>query len=140
MKRVLITSLLLLALCFSLAACGGEAQETAGERLLSHGFSEQALLLTAEDSVEINRTGDLVLHSAASYKEVAAACYQLCKQAADDGEVRDSESGEPLAFSFVDVETTRFGYYRDGDLEVLAFGPIWSDQETGVTDYQLRWE
>lgn len=149
MKKVWIASLLILALCLSLAACGDSEPEavfdpnSVADVLAAHGFSEAALKLGAQDSIEFNEEiskENLVLHSTAAHDVVAKAIYDACKAAADDQTVRDSVSKDPIEFSFEEVEWIRYGYYRNGIFEVLAFSPCAVDQDTGIIDYQFRWE
>lgn len=154
MKKKWIVSLLILALCLTLAACGGKSAETPtadtsaapeetgtiDEKLASYGFSELDFLVHSQDYVSFDQDGDIVLHSTAPYEDVAKACYEACKKASDDDLVRDYWSEEPMDFAFEDVEMIWYGYLRDGEFEDLAFGPIWSDQETGYTDYLLQWD
>jgi len=154
MKKILLVSLLILALCLTLAACGGKSAETPtaaptdapaatgsiSERLASYGFKETDFVVHSQDYVEIDPDGDIVLHSTAPYEDVAKACYDACAKASDDGVVRDYWSEEPMDFSFEDVEMIWYGYIRNGEFCDLAFGPYWSDQETGITDYLLQWD
>ena len=144
MKKVLLASLLILAFCLSLAACGG-AEESAAVNLNTvdgvlalHGFSEQDLLLGAQDSIELDKDGDLTIHSAASFEEVSKAVYDACAKAADDGIVRDYISEAPIEYAFQETMLF-FGYYRGETFEFAMISPIWADQETGITDYLLQW-
>lgn len=147
MKRIVIVSFLLLALCFSLAACGGSGKDdpaaaefsTVEGKLAFYGFSEQDLLPQPQDSIEFDADGDVILHSAASYEVVAKTLYDACKKAAEDGIVRDRTSEEPTDFVFAETMLS-FGYRRGGAFASVAISPIWSDQETGITDYLLQWD
>lgn len=146
MKNRWIVSLLILALCLSLAACGASKSKpatvdytTVDGKLAALGFNEQDLLPDAQDSIELNQDGDCVLHSAASYEVVLNTLYEACKTAADDGVVRDRDSKEPIEFEFRDDYMVWFGYNRNDRFETVAISPAWSDQETGITDYLLQW-
>ena len=143
MKKTLLVSLLLLALCLALAACGSTDESavsinTVDGLLTLHGFAEQDLLRKEGDSLTVDKDGDLTLHSAASFEEVSRAVYDACKKAADDGVVRDRVTEAPIDYAFQET-TLYFGYYRGEELTVLMIAPIWADQETGVTDYLLQW-
>ena len=150
MKKALIAGLLILALCLSMAACGGSADDpaspeaavdlsTAAGKLAVLGFDEKDLLLTSQDSIDLDKDGDFTLHTTASYEDACKALYDACKKASDDGEVRDYWTEAPIEFSFTDEYMIWYGYNRDGEFENVAVSPIWSDQETGVTDYLLQW-
>lgn len=147
MKKVWIVSLLLLALCLSLAACGGAGGSTeetvdlntANGQLALRGFNEQDLLLTSQDSIDLDKDGDFTLHTTASYEAVCKAVYDACKNASDDGEVRDYWTEAPIEFEFKDEYMVWYGYFRNGEFENVAVSSIWADQETGVTDYLLQW-
>lgn len=153
MKKVMIASLLILALCLSLVACGSSTpaedptvpEETLdpnsiGGKLAALGFKEQDFLLGSQDHIEINEEGDYVLYSSASYEEVARATYNACKKAADDGEVRDYWSEEPIEFSFNDDFMIWFGYNRNGEFKDVALSETWTNEETGMNEYLLQWE
>ena len=144
MKKVLITSLLLLALCFSLAACGSNEDPaavnitTVDGKLSLLGFAEQDFLTDAQDTLEIDDDGDLILHSKSSFEAVSRAAYDACRKAADDGIVRNYASKEPMEYEFRET-TLFFGYNRGDAFKFVAVSPLWSDQETGVTDYLFQW-
>ena len=145
MKKIWIAGLLILALCLSLAACGGSSAEepavdlnTVDGKLAALGFAEQDLLLNAGDSISIDEDGDLILHSAASFEKAAKAVYDACAKAADDGLVRDYMSEDPMEFSFEET-ILYFGYEHGAAFKYVVFSPIWSDQETGINDYLLQW-
>jgi len=157
MKKVWIVSLLILALCLSLVACGNTKTKpatvdyttvdyttvdytTVDGKLTALGFNEQDLLPGEQDTIELNQDGDCVLHTAASYEDVQSLLYEACKKAADDGVIRDPESKEPIDFEFRDEYMIRFGYNRNDRFVTVAISPAWSDQETGITDYLLQWE
>lgn len=156
MKKALIVSLLLLALCLSLVACGGSSGSPAatdapvvtealdpnsvGGKLAALGFSEKDLVAGSKDYVDIDEDGDFILYSTASYEEVARAIYAACQKAADDGKVRDYWTEEPMDFAFEEDSMTFFGYMRNGKFEDLAFSPYWTDEDTGYTEYLLQWD
>ncbi|MBQ3356902.1 MAG: hypothetical protein IJG45_07325 [Oscillospiraceae bacterium] len=155
MKKLLVAGLLILALCLTLVACGDSkpaetppatdapAAPEAGsvsEKLASYGFSDLDFVVHSQDYIELDQDGDIILHSTAPYEDVAKACYDACKKASDDGVVRDYWTEEPIDFAFEDAEMIWYGYMRNGEFEDLAFGPYWSDQETGYTDYLLQWD
>lgn len=166
MKKTLITLVLVAALCLSLAACSGakepkiadttatadataaETQAPApsyapgsvGEKLASLGFAEDDFLFAEGDYMEIDEGGDVDLYTAASYEQVAKACYDACAKASDDGKVRDYWSEEEIEFTFnEDDYMIWFGYYRNGEFCDLAISEIWADEETGINQYYLQW-
>ena len=155
MKKVLIATLLILALCLTLFACGGGSPaetpdapeatdapldpDSVGGKLAALGFNELDLLPHSQDHIEVDENGDFVLYSTASYETVAKACYDACKKAADDGEVRDYWTEEPTDFVFAEDEMAFYGYYRDGKFCDLAVSPFWTDED-GFTEYLLQWE
>lgn len=145
MKKRWIAGLLILALCLSLVACGGGSAEdpavdltTVDGVLTLHGYAAQDLLLNEQDSIDVDKDGDLILHSAASFEEVSKAVYDACGKAADDGIVRDYISEAPIEYAYKETMLF-FGCYRNGEFEFVMVSPIWSDQETGTTDYLLQW-
>lgn len=151
MKKVWIAGLLILALCLSLAACGGAASDpaspdasvdvnTVSGKLALLGFNEKDLLPNAQDSIDLDKDGDFTLHTAASYEDVCRALYNACQKASDDGKVRDYWTEAPIDFEFNDEYMIWYGYFRNGEFVDVAVSPIWADQETGITDYLLQWK
>ena len=154
MKKVLLASLLILALCLTLFACTGKAETPAvtdapvatqapdpnsiAGKLASLGFSEKDFLVNAGDRIDFDDEGDIILYSTASYEEVAKAVYAACGKAADDGKVRDYWSEEPIDFAFDESMTTFFGYNRNGSFEYIAFSPYWTNDD-GTVEYLLDW-
>lgn len=139
MKKVLLASLLILALCFSLVACGSAktTPDAVASAIAAYGFDAKAMLASEKDYIDVDEEGDYILYSTASYEAVAKAIYGACKKAADDGLVRDFYSEEPMDFEFDEESVTFFGYLRNGGFEYISFSPYWT--ENGVTEYVLDW-
>ena len=154
MKKVWIAGLLILALCLSLVACGGSTAEpteapvetetldpnSVAGKLAAVGFAESDLLFGADDYIEIDENGDYSLYTTASYEEVAKAVYNACKKADDDGEARDYWSEEPVDFTFDESSYMDIGYNLNGEFMDVLISPIYTDEETGVTEYLLQWD
>lgn len=155
MKKVLLASLLILALCLTLFACTAKPADepvateapvvtqapdpnSIAGKLASLGFSEKDFLVNAGDRIDFDDEGDIILYSTASYEEVAKAVYAACGKAADDGKVRDYWSEEPTDFAFDESMTTFFGYNRNGNFEYIAFSPYWTNDD-GTVEYLLDW-
>ncbi|MBQ6430937.1 MAG: hypothetical protein IJJ99_03565 [Oscillospiraceae bacterium] len=139
MKKVLIASLLILALCLSLFACsskkGGDPAVEA--ELSKYDFTEKDLAINEKDYIEFDEEHDLILHSTASDKEVSKAAYDACKKVADDGVVLDYISEEPMEYSY-DADgdgIIHFSYTRDGEFKTLWVTSYW--EEDGYTEYVI---
>lgn len=136
MKKTLIVSLLLLALCVSLTACfGAVSNKTAAELLEAYGLKEDDLKPHAGDLIaleikdkEEKRDGDFYLRSAASFEEVQQTVYDACKKASDDGIVRDFMTEDPVEFAYGgDAEIVWFGYRHGEDFCHVAVSVYSSD-------------
>lgn len=139
MKKVWIASLLILALCLSLAACGGgkTTPDSVVKAIAAYGFDAKTMLASEKDYIDVDEDGDYILYSTASEEAVSKAIYNACKQAADDGLVRDFFSEEPIDFAFDEDTVSFYGYMRNGAFEYVSFSPYWT--EDGVTEYVIEW-
>lgn len=156
MKKRILIFVLLLSLCLSLVACGGngggEKPAKVGQltekapdpnsvegQLYALGFRMDDFLFGDSDYMEADNSTDFTLYSTATLAEVQEMAFEAVKRASDDGKVRDYWTEEPIEFT-ADEEgfMVFYGYYRNGTFCYLAVSQTWAADENGLAQYFLQ--
>lgn len=167
MKKVLIVSLLILALCLSLVACGGskpaktsattaatEAEEPATEnvpaetkRTTTNSSSttkqteatEAPVVDNGQNDTETEEYGTPNMQSSASFEDIVRSYYYTCQGLADDGIVRDYFTNSPIEFSYNGEDVVWYSYKSGDEFRNVYIACYGADAETGEMSYQVIW-
>ena len=157
MKKVLLASLLILALCLSLVACGGsktakttastaaptETEEPATEstppettRATTPPTTTPATEATEAPAVDNGQNATPNVQSSASFEDLVRSCYYTCQSAAEDGIVRDYFTKNPIEFSYSGEDVVWYAYKSGGEYRSVYISSYGGDSES---PYRVVW-
>ncbi|MBQ6430936.1 MAG: hypothetical protein IJJ99_03560 [Oscillospiraceae bacterium] len=154
MKKILIVSLLILALCLSLVACGGKNEnpapsetEAATEAPATKPTTKPTEKPTEKptdapapsDEAPAENPGGNVVQSTQSFEDVVRGYYYTCQSMSDDGIVRDYFTKEPIEFSYSGEDVVWYAYKSGGEYRSVCISPNGVNPETGAVNYQIQW-